>query len=66
MDPLEMERHYSLSSTQESYLNEDPPKYYSETMGQNISCPLQKKRKHTQWVSATIGIQIQQEPPQRP
>ena len=40
----------------------EPPKYHSKTRVQNLSCPLQKKRKHTQLVSSTIGIQIQQEP----
>ena len=40
----------------------EPPKYHSETRGQSLTRLLQKKRKHTQWVSATLGIQIQQEP----
>ena len=30
--------------------------YHTERWGQNISCPVQKKRKNTQWVSATNGI----------
>ena len=40
----------------------EPPKYYSKTWGQNHSFLLEKKRKHSQWVSATIGIEIQEEP----
>ena len=36
--------------------------YHSKTRGQNHICLLQKKRKHSQWVSATIGIEIHQEP----
>ena len=43
-------------------LTKKTPKYHSKTSGQNHSCLLQKKRKHSQWVSATLGIEIQQEP----
>ena len=31
---------------------------YTEMQSQNISSSLQKKRKHTQGVSATTGVQV--------
>ena len=37
----------SHSTANRSKMN-DLPKYHSETRGQNLSCPFQKKRKHTE------------------
>ena len=34
------------------------PKHYTKTMGHNISSSLKKKKKHMQWVSATIRVQV--------
>ena len=47
--------HWPVSST--------PPKHYTKTGGHNISSSLKKKRKHTQWVTATIRVQVLQETP---
>ena len=40
-----------------------PPKHYTKTGGHNISSSLNKKMKHTQWISATIRVQVQQKMP---
>ena len=39
-----------------------PPKHYTKTGGHNISS-LKKKRKHTEWVNATVRVQVKQETP---
>ena len=35
-----------------------PPKHNTKMEGHNISSSLKKSRKHTQWVSATIRVQV--------
>ena len=35
-----------------------PMKHYTKTGGHNISSSSKKKRKHTQWASATIRVQV--------
>ena len=47
----------SLASRETTQTNK-PPKHYTKTLGHNISSSLKKKRKHTQWVSATIRVQV--------
>ena len=46
------------SARQETIQTNKPPKHYTQTGSHNISSSLKKKRKHTQWVSATIKVQV--------
>ena len=52
----------SPASRETSQTNK-PPKHYTKMGVHNISSSLKKKRKHTQWVSATIRVQVLQETP---
>ena len=61
MDNLELELHYPLSSKQEGYPNEGTAEIPQRDEGPEPQMSSSKKKKHTQWVSATIGIQVQQE-----
>ena len=49
----------SLSpASKETTQTNKPPKHYTKTGGHNVSSSLKKNRKHTQWVSATIWVQV--------
>ena len=50
-------------ANQETAQTNKPPKHYAKTGGHNISSSFNKKRKHTQWVSATLRVQVLQETP---
>ena len=45
-------------ASRETTQTNKPPKHYTKTGGHNISSSLKKKRKQTQWVSATIMVQV--------
>ena len=46
------------TETPKHYTETKPPKHYTKTGGFIISSSLKKKRKHTQWVSATIMVHV--------
>ena len=50
-------------ASRETTQTDKPPKHFTKTWGQDISSLIKKKRKHTQWVSATIMVQVYQETP---